>query len=110
MAGLRRQYDMRTIRLEPLDANADVSILRGLPGIARVEGSGEGCEISLLEGTDPVAAMRSLASVIAPARIELARVRLEDVFIRLVTEGSSTASAEALRANLQGVSTEGATA
>ena len=51
-----------------------------------------------------------IASVVAPARIELARVRLEDVFIRLVTEGDGDRRSEhALRANLQGLGTEGAT-
>jgi ABC-2 type transport system ATP-binding protein len=107
MAGLRRQYDLRTIRLEPLDVHADLSVLRGLPGVERIAGDGEGCEIRLLEGTDPMDAMRSAASVVAPARIEVARLRLEDVFIRLVTETDGD-SAQALRANLQGLTTEGA--
>jgi hypothetical protein len=53
--------------------------------------------------------MRALAAAVAPARIELARVRLEDVFIRLVAEGGeSTDTAQALRANLQGLGMEGA--
>ena len=52
--------------------------------------------------------MRDIAAAMAPARIELARVRLEDVFIRLVTEGADAAASEgALRANLAGL-TEGA--
>ncbi len=107
MAGLRRQYDTRTIRLEPLDVHANVAALRGLPGIEQVEGDGEGCEIRLSEGADPIDAMRSVAAIVPPARIELARLRLEDVFIRLVTEGDGD-SAHALRANLQGLTTEGA--
>ena len=72
-----------------------------------VEGDGEGCQIRLSEGADPIDAMRSVASIVPPARIELARLRLEDVFIRLVTEGDAD-SAHALRANLQGLTTEGA--
>jgi ABC-type uncharacterized transport system ATPase subunit len=107
MAGLSRQYDTRTIRLEPLDPAADVSVLRGLPGVEHVNGDGDGCEIRLQEGTDPVAAIRSVTAIVAPARIEVARLRLEDVFIRLVTQGDG-GSAQALRANLQGLTTEGA--
>jgi ABC-2 type transport system ATP-binding protein len=109
MAGLRHQYDTGTIRLEPLDPLADLGRLHGLPGIAGVMATPEGCDIQLLEGTDPVAAIRSIASVVAPARIELARIRLEDVFIRIVSETPITADTErALRANLQGMSREGA--
>jgi ABC-2 type transport system ATP-binding protein len=109
MAGLRRQYDTRTIRLEPLETNVDLSVLRALPGVERVEGDGDACEIRLVEGMDPMAAMRSAASLVPPARIELARLRLEDVFIRLVTEEPGAESEHALRANLQGLATEGAT-
>ncbi len=55
--------------------------------------------------------IRAIASRVAPARIELARVRLEDVFIRLVTGTSaSDESAQALRTHLQGLGTEGAVA
>jgi ABC-2 type transport system ATP-binding protein len=108
MSGLRRQYDTRTIRLEPLHPDADISPLRGLPGVERVETSGDGCEVRLAEGTDPVSAMRAMAAEVPPARIELARVRLEDVFIRLVTEGAGADSEDALRANLQGLTAEGA--
>jgi ABC-2 type transport system ATP-binding protein len=110
MSGLRRQYDARTIRLEPLDLNADASPIRSVPGVMRVDRSADGYEIGLTDGTDPAAAIRAIAAIVAPARIELARVRLEDVFIRLVSEGASGDSTHALRANLQGLAAEGATA
>ena len=41
MAGLRRQYDPRTIQFEPLDRGADASRLRALPGVERVDAAGE---------------------------------------------------------------------
>jgi ABC-2 type transport system ATP-binding protein len=110
ISGLRRQYDMRTIHLEPLDPNADLEALQPLPGVESVRPTEEGCEIRLAAGTEPGAAIRAIASVIAPARIELARVRLEDVFIRLVTGSTSTdESNQALRTHLQGLGTVGAT-
>jgi hypothetical protein len=100
---------MRTIHLEPLDPNADLKALRPLPGVEFVRPTDEGCEIRLAAGTEPGAAIRAIASVIAPARIELARVRLEDVFIRLVTGSTSTdESSQALRTHLQGLGTVGA--
>ena len=104
MVGLRRQYDTRTIRLEPLDPRADLSPLRTLAGVEHVNVVDEGCEIRIGAGTDPADAIRSVAAIVAPARIELARVRLEDVFIRLVTEGDGAQESESvLRANLQGL-------
>jgi ABC-2 type transport system ATP-binding protein len=109
MAGLRRQYDTRTIRLEPLDPSADLSALNALSGVERVViGDGE-CEVRLGADSNPAEAIRLLAAKVAPARIEFARVRLEDVFIGLVAEGTAAdESALALRANLQGLGAEGA--
>jgi ABC-type uncharacterized transport system ATPase subunit len=108
MAGLRRQYDPRVIRFEPLDAAANLASLRRVPGVEAVDPTDEGCDVRLVEGRDPADAMRQLAAAIAPARIELARIRLEDVFIRLVTDGRHADDAEkALRANLQGLGAEG---
>jgi ABC-2 type transport system ATP-binding protein len=110
LAGLRRQYDPRTILLEPLDPRADLMALRSLPGVERIRLTDEGCEIGLVAGTEPGAAIRSLAAVIAPARIELARVRLEDVFVRLVSSAGSEESRQALRTHLQGLGGQGAVA
>lgn len=108
MAGLRRQYDTRLIRFEPLDAAASLAALRLLPGVEGMETTAEGCDLHLGAGCDPADAMRQIAATVAPARVELARVRLEDVFIRLVTEGGREDDAEkALRANLQGLGTAG---
>lgn len=104
MSGLRRQFDRRTIRFEPLAPGADLAPLGALPFVARVSPTVDGCEIGLREGVDPAEAIQDLARVVAPARIELARVRLEDVFVRLVSDGGGLAESEqALRANLQGL-------
>jgi ABC-type uncharacterized transport system ATPase subunit len=111
MANLRRQFDTRTIRFEPLDASADLTVLRQIAGVERVQVTGEGCEIRLAADTQPREMIRAVAAAVAPARIEFSRVRLEDVFIRLVTgtEGKDE-SAHALRTHLQGLGTEGVAA
>jgi ABC-2 type transport system ATP-binding protein len=104
MSGLRRQYDVRTIRLEPLEATADLMVLKSVPGVERVQLTEEGCEIGLAAGSEPGNAIRNIAAAVAPARIELARIRLEDVFIRIV--GGSAGSEESrrvLRTHLQGL-------
>lgn len=108
MSGLRRQYDVRTIRLEPLEATADLMVLKSVRGVERVQLSEEGCEIGLEAGTEAASAIRNIAAAVAPARIEFARIRLEDVFIRIV--GSSAGSEESrrvLRTHLQGLSGAG---
>ena len=87
MAGLRRQFDPRVIRFEPLDADASaLPLLRALPGVESAEARGDEYEIRLAPGMDPASAMRRIADAVAPARMELARVRLEDVFVRIVKE------------------------
>ena len=110
ISGLRRQFDTRRILLEPLDLGVNLLALQGVAGVENVKLNDEGCEIRLLAGTDPATAIRAISTVVAPARIELARIRLEDVFIRLVSEtGAAEASHEALRTHLQGLSQTGAT-
>lgn len=94
-AKLRRQFDLRRVLFEPLEADADLSPLRALPFVASIRDA-EGCsEVMLAPGTDPDQAMRALAASVTPARLELARRRLEDVFIELVGETS-------LRSHLKG--------
>jgi len=99
MAGLRRQFDPRTIHFEPLAAAADSSPLRAIPGVDAVEGIDGTYRITLRPGTDPSAVMGRVAAAVPTARIELARLRLEDVFIRIVAGGAE--GDRALRASLQ---------
>src|SRR5665213_309001 len=109
ISGLRRQYDTRRIFLEPLDPGANLPALQTVPGVEHVTLNDHGCEIRLHQGTDPATAIRALSTQVEPARIELARIRLEDVFIRLVSEsGIGHESREALRTHLQGLSNTGA--
>jgi ABC-2 type transport system ATP-binding protein len=106
---LRRQFDLRRILFEALDPRADLAPLQGLPGVTGLKRNGAACELQLAPGTDPAAVLRAAATAVPPARIELARVTLEDVFIRLVTAGEGAADNEqALRNQLQGHATEGA--
>jgi ABC-2 type transport system ATP-binding protein len=102
LAAIRRQYDPRTIRFDPLDPSADPSGLRTLAEVERVDRVEGSYQIHLVEGTDPAVAIRRITMAITPARIELSRPRLEDVFIRLVSDGASTGETEqTLRARLR---------
>jgi ABC-2 type transport system ATP-binding protein len=107
LSNIRRQYNPRAIRFEPLDRDADLLPLDGLAEVEQVTRVGGGCEILLVEGTDPARAIPRLATAVAAARIEIARPRLEDIFIRIVTGGSATPETEQrLRADLQGAAAE----
>jgi len=111
MAGLRRQFDTSTVRFEPLDASADVTVLKEVPGVVAVERGIEAWDIRLAKGAEPAEMIRAIAAKVAPARVEIARVRLEDVFIRIVGESvGSGQSAQELRTHLQGLGTQGVAA
>ena len=99
VAAIRRRYDPRTIRFEPLDPAADLAPLRGMAEIEQIEPAAAGFDIRLADGSDPGAAIRRITAAVIPARIELARPRLEDIFISLVSEGG--APPPALLASLQ---------
>ncbi len=85
IASIRSRYDPRTIRLQPLDPNADVSPLRRLPHVEQITPSETGLEIRLAAGTDPAQALARAASLVPCSRIELARPTLEEIFVRIVS-------------------------
>ena len=101
MAGLRRQFDPRRILFEPLHDGADVSGIAAMPDVLSVEPSGASCTVTLVEGAEPSLAVARIAALVPPARIEIARLRLEDVFIRIVAGGGGLdEAAAALRSRL----------
>jgi ABC-2 type transport system ATP-binding protein len=92
VSAIRRRYDPRTILFEPLDPSADLMPLRILPEVEGIEPAGAGrpggpnsVGIRLIDGSDPGAAIRRITAAVTPARIELARPRLEDIFIGIVS-------------------------
>src|SRR5688572_2125644 len=101
MEKIRRQYDPRRIHLDPLDPEADLSSLRSLPEVellTPIEGS---YEILLKQDTDPARAMGRIVQAVTPARLEISRPKLEDIFINLVAGGQENSeSLEQLRAGL----------
>ena len=105
MSTLRRRYDPTRVLFEPLNAGADLSALRSVPGVVSLQqGDGE-AELKLANGTDPAAVIREVAARVVPARIEIARIRLEDVFVGFV-RGEGGESEAALRQHLQGLAGE----
>ena len=81
-----------------------MGVLRQIPGVADVKATAEGCEVHLQAGIEPTVAMQQIAATVPVASIAMARLRLEDVFLRLVAPDSQGTEAErTLRADLQGV-------
>jgi hypothetical protein len=74
-----------------------------MPDVSHVEAApGGGYTVTLVAGAEPSLAVARIAALIPPARIEIARLRLEDVFIRIVAGGGGLdEAAAALRSRLQ---------
>jgi ABC-2 type transport system ATP-binding protein len=100
IASIRGRYDPRTIRFEPLHQGADLAPLARLAVVECLTPVSSGCEILLRPGVEPGAAMGAIASAVLPSRIELARARLEDVFVQLVSDDSGAAEGTRVKAHL----------
>ncbi len=95
-------FDPRSILFEPLDPAADVSVLRHLPGVRDVARDAGAWDVALAEGAEAGAVLRAIVAAITPARIEVRRPTLEDVFVGIVAgAGSGVGSAGTLRASLR---------
>jgi ABC-2 type transport system ATP-binding protein len=106
MSTLRRRFDPTRVLFEPLDANARLDSLRDVPGVQSVRQGEMEAELRLAPGTDPSAVIRAAAAAVVPARIEIARIRLEDVFVGIVRSEAGGESEAALRQHLQGLGGE----
>jgi ABC-2 type transport system ATP-binding protein len=101
LSDLRRQFDPRIIEFEPLDSDADISAILALPGVEHVDRNDSGYKMILVEGTDPAEMMHRIIDATTPARLELSRPHLEDIFIRLVSANTDSAEDRLkLKANL----------
>ncbi|HPF73959.1 MAG: ATP-binding cassette domain-containing protein [Lysobacteraceae bacterium] len=89
LSAIRARHAPRTLRFEPIDRAVDVAAsLATLPQIADVEAMDEGWQLSLSDGASLEAATQAVAACLAPAKLELIRPTLEDVFIDIVSEGN----------------------
>lgn len=95
LTGIRTRFDPRTILVEPLQPDADVSRLGSLPGVTSLNPLNGSYEIGLADGHDPATAMREIVSALPVARVELHRPSLEDVFVTIVTGATSAGDEEA---------------
>jgi ABC-2 type transport system ATP-binding protein len=96
---LRRQFDPRTVLAVPLNGKVDLS---GLPGVREVMpvGNGRGFELHLEESADPQPVMQSVMDRGPMQSVELRRVTLEEIFVRLVLRDEGEAAAKQAREEL----------
>jgi len=87
IAGIRAQFDPRSVLLEPLDPSADMARLEALACISRIERQNDGYELRLKEGAGLAGAMRDIAATVTPAKLQVQRPSLEDIFVQIVTAG-----------------------
>ncbi|MFQ5767075.1 MAG: ABC transporter ATP-binding protein [Acidobacteriota bacterium] len=81
---IRERFDPRTVLLEPLEPAWDGEGLKELPAVSSlVKESGE-WRIRLKKGCDPASVMAGIVAAVPPARLELYRPTLEDIFLRIV--------------------------
>jgi ABC-2 type transport system ATP-binding protein len=82
---IQRRYDPRVIEFDPLEPGADLSPLSAVPEVESIERTDAGgCKVLLREGSSPSSVIPRLAIAVPPARIEIARPTLEEVFVKLV--------------------------
>jgi ABC-2 type transport system ATP-binding protein len=98
ISSIRAKFDPRTLLLDPLDPHADVASLSSVPGVRSVRKDGGSWELALAPQADQATVIRAVVGAVAPARIELKRPSLEDVFINIVTTEGEGGEAAALRA------------
>jgi ABC-2 type transport system ATP-binding protein len=97
IAGIRTRFDPRSILFEPLDPSADLAPLNSVEGVVGTALDGSVCTIALEEQADPARVIPLLAAAVAPARIELKRPSLEEIFVTIVEHEKPAADEERLR-------------
>jgi ABC-2 type transport system ATP-binding protein len=107
VAAIRHQYDPRSLEFEPLDPASDLSLLSTMPDVERVETTDGVTRVTLSAGADPSGAIARITASVPTARIQIARLGLEDVFVQLVATDDERGGAE-LRAGLRAAETLGA--
>ena len=102
LSDVRRRFDPRTIRFEPLEETADETALKSVQGVTEVRLENGAYEIALGDGVAPAEAIARLAAAAPASGIELHRPSLEDIFVAIVRDEVADAeAAERLRASVR---------
>jgi ABC-2 type transport system ATP-binding protein len=98
IGSIRARFDPRSMLFEPLDPAADLAALARVPGVQHVRKDGALWDISLTTTANRASVIQMVAAAIPPARVELRRPSLEDVFINIVSAAAAEDDDATLRA------------
>ncbi len=94
LAAIRARHTPRALDFEPLDGGTDVeAALLPIPGIEKVARNDGRWRLDFDPGMDVPAMVQAVAARVPPARLELVRPNLEDVFIKIATAQEARADA-----------------
>ena len=86
LSSIRARHTPRALDFEPLNAAVDVqTALRAVPGIERMTREEGRWRLDFSPDVDVPAMVQAVAAQVAPARLELVRPSLEDVFVGIAT-------------------------
>ncbi|MEJ5208285.1 ATP-binding cassette domain-containing protein [Denitratimonas sp. CY0512] len=86
LAAIRARHTPRALDFEPLNAAVDVqTAFRAVPGIERMTREEGRWRLDFSPDVDVPAMVQAVAAQVAPARLELVRPSLEDVFVGIAT-------------------------
>jgi ABC-2 type transport system ATP-binding protein len=103
LSEIRSRFDPRRVRYEPLaPLDGGAARLASFAGVARVEAGadGAGFDLALEAGADAQRLVRELAAIGPLRALELARVSLDEVFVRVVRDAEGEAAAAEAREEL----------
>jgi ABC-2 type transport system ATP-binding protein len=98
IGAVRARFNPRALLFEPFDPDADVQVLASVPGIARLHKDGAAWTLGLTPDADLAPVIQRVAATLAPARLEVRRPTLEDVFVSIVAADAESLEAASLRA------------
>lgn len=102
LQGIRTRFDPHSLWFEPRRSEDDPASLSALDWVRAVRRDGSVWEVVPREGVDLSAAFGLLSAAMPPARIELRRPTLEDVFIEIVAgTGADPGEQSQLRATVR---------
>jgi ABC-2 type transport system ATP-binding protein len=101
LAEVRSRFDPRTILFEPLHEGVDEDAFLRLDGVERVTRNNGELQLHVAEGAEPRRVIEHAVSLAVPAKVELHRPSLEDVFIEIVCGSESDQEARRIREELR---------
>ena len=89
VASIGTTFDPRSILFEPLDPAANVQTIRSVPGVRSLSREGGAWDVGLSDTATAASVIPAIVAAVTPARIEVRRPTLEDVFVNIVSGGAT---------------------